>query len=143
MRNRVFNAANYFSYVNGVKTVDPLKRNQFGGTVGGPVEIPGLFKTKHSFFFVGYQKTIAHTSSVSATAATLPTAAQLAGQFNFTSAAAPGSAAFNSACVANPSLATTTPNANQCYPYTSNGGTSYTAQIPTGSYNSAKFRSRY
>ena len=66
-----------------------------------------------------------------------PTAAQLAGQFNFTSAAAPGSAAFNSACVANPSLATTTPNANQCYPYTSNGGTSYTAQIPTGSYNSA------
>ena len=137
VRNRVFNAANYFSYVNGVKTVDPLKRNQFGGTVGGPVEIPGLFKTKHSFFFVGYQKTIAHTSSVSATAATLPTAAQLAGQFNFTTAAAPGSAAFNSACVANPSLATTTPNANQCYPYTSNGGTSYTAQIPTGSYNSA------
>jgi hypothetical protein len=34
LRNRVFNAANYFSYVNGVKTVDPLKRNQFGGTVG-------------------------------------------------------------------------------------------------------------
>jgi Carboxypeptidase regulatory-like domain/TonB-dependent Receptor Plug Domain len=137
LRNRVFNAANYFSYVNGVKTVDPLKRNQFGGTVGGPVEIPGLFKTKHSFFFVGYQKTIVHTASVSATADTLPTTAQLAGQFNFTTAAAPGSAVFNGACIANPSLATTTPNANQCYPYTSNGGTSYTAQIPTGSYNSS------
>src|SRR5215471_11134744 len=29
IRNRVFNAANYFGYLNGVKTVDPLKRNQF------------------------------------------------------------------------------------------------------------------
>ena len=84
VRNRVFNAANYFSYVNGVKTVDPLKRNQFGGTVGGPVAIPGLFHLNHSFFFVGYQKTINHTSSVSGTASTLPTAAQLQGNFNFT-----------------------------------------------------------
>ena len=39
--------------------IGPLKRNQFGGTVGGPVMIPGLFHTQHSFFFVGYQKTIA------------------------------------------------------------------------------------
>ena len=137
LRNRVFNAANYFSYVNGVKTVDPLKRNQFGGTVGGPVAIPGLFHTDHSFFFVGYQKTIAHTASTSATASILPTTAQLAGNFNFTSSAAPGSAAFNSACVANPSLATNPANAAQCYPFVSNGGTSYTAKIPTTSYNSA------
>src|ERR1017187_3402530 len=81
VRNRVFNAANYFSYVNGVKTVDPLKRNQFGGTIGGPVKIPHLFNGDKSFFFVGYQKTINHTAAVSATAATLPTAAQLAGTF--------------------------------------------------------------
>lgn len=138
VRNRVFNAANYFSYVNGVKTVDPLKRNQFGGTVGGPVSIPGLFNGHdHSFFFFGYQKTISHTSSTSATAAILPTTAQLAGNFNFTTSAAPGTAAFNAACIANPALATPTPNAAQCYPYVSNGGTSYTAKIPTSSYNSA------
>ncbi len=37
VRNRVFNAANYFSFVNGEKVCDPLKRNQFGGTFGGPV----------------------------------------------------------------------------------------------------------
>src|ERR1700755_1079480 len=37
VRNRVFNAANSFGYVNGVKTVDPLKRNQFGGVIGGPI----------------------------------------------------------------------------------------------------------
>jgi Carboxypeptidase regulatory-like domain len=137
VRNRAFNAANYFAYVNGVKTVDPLKRNQFGGTIGGPVSIPGLFHSNHSFFFVGYQKTIAHTASTSATAAILPTAAQLAGNFNFTTAAAPGSAAFNAACIANPALATPTPNAGQCYSYVSNGGNSYTAHIPTGSFNSA------
>lgn len=137
LRNRVFNAANYFSYVNGVKTVDPLKRNQFGGTVGGPVMIPGLFHTKHSFFFVGYQKTIDHTASTSATASVVPTTAQLAGNFNFTTTAVPGSAAFNSACIANPLLATSPANAGQCYPYVSNGGNSYTAKIPTTSYNSA------
>jgi hypothetical protein len=137
LRNRVFNAANYFSYVNGVKTVDPLKRNQFGGTVGGPVMIPGLFHTQHSFFFVGYQKTIAHTASTSATASVLPTAAQLAGNFNFSTSAVPGSTAFNSACIANPMLATNPANPGQCYSYVSNGGTSYTAHIPTGSYNSA------
>lgn len=55
VRNGMFNAANFFS-----STVDPLKRNQFGGTVGGPVEIPGLGKSKHTYFFVGYQRTILH-----------------------------------------------------------------------------------
>ena len=32
VRNRAFNARNYFA-----AKVDPLKRNQFGGTVGGPI----------------------------------------------------------------------------------------------------------
>jgi hypothetical protein len=138
VRNRVFNAANYFSYVNGVKTVDPLKRNQFGGTIGGPLSIPHLYNAKDkTFFFVGYQKTISHTSSTSATAAVLPTTAQLAGQFNFTTTATPGTPAFYAACIANPKLATATPNASQCYPYVSNGGTAYTATIPTASFNAA------
>lgn len=82
VRNRVFNAANYFSYVNGVKTVDPLKRNQFGGTIGGPVEIPHLLHSGKSFFFFGYQKTINREQALSASASTLPTAAQLAGTFS-------------------------------------------------------------
>ena len=38
---------NYFANAK-----DPLKRNQFGGTIGGPI-----FKDK-TFFFFGYQKTI-------------------------------------------------------------------------------------
>ena len=82
IRNRAFNAANYFSYVNGVKTVDPLKRNQFGGTIGGPIVIPHLYNgSQRSYFFFGYQKTINHEIATSASAATLPTAAQLAGTF--------------------------------------------------------------
>jgi hypothetical protein len=144
VRNRAFNAANYFAYTKGVKTVDPLKRNQFGGTIGGPVVIPGLFHTNHSFFFFGYQKTVVHTANTSASAEVLPTPAQLAGNFNFTAPidsntklpALPGSTAFNSGCIADPALATTQNLPNQCYPYVSNGGNSYTATIPTGTYNS-------
>ena len=124
IRNRAFNAANYFAYVNGVKTVDPLKRNQFGGTIGGPVSIPGLFHSDHSFFFFGYQKTIVHTANTSASAQILPTPAQLAGNFNFTTSATPGTTAFYGACIANPVLATSPANSSQCYPYVSNGGTS-------------------
>src|ERR1035437_7165916 len=55
IRNRYFNAATYFA-----SSVDPLKRNQFGGTVGGPLEIPHVLKAKKTFFFFGYQGTINH-----------------------------------------------------------------------------------
>jgi hypothetical protein len=122
VRNRVFNAANYFSYVNGVKTVDPLKRNQFGGTVGGPVAIPKLFHGKESFFFVGYQKTINHEVAVSSTAATLPTAAQLGGTF-----------ANEKACIVNPL------QPSHVYPCTAAGGT-YTTQVDTTDYSPASVK---
>lgn len=122
VRNRIFNAANYFSYVNNVKTVDPLKRNQFGGTVGGPVAIPGLFHSNHSFFFVGYQKTINHEVAVSATAATLPTAAQLNGTF-----------ANEKACVVNPLQPT------HVYPCTPNGST-FTTQVDPADYSPASLK---
>src|SRR5438132_3997634 len=46
VRNQVFNARNAFA-----PTRDPLKRNQFGGTIGGPI-----FHNK-LFFFGGYQET--------------------------------------------------------------------------------------
>jgi hypothetical protein len=51
VRNADFNGANYFGYLNGVKIRDQLKRNQFGGVIGGPV-----WRDK-TFFFFGYQQT--------------------------------------------------------------------------------------
>jgi Outer membrane receptor for monomeric catechols len=81
LRNRVFNAANYFSYVGTKKTVDPLKRNQFGGTIGGPVMIPHLYNgANKTFFFFGVQSTRLRTNGVGGTAF-LPTPSQLAGTF--------------------------------------------------------------
>jgi hypothetical protein len=82
VRNGDLNAANYFTYNSTThrKSVDPLKRNQFGGTVGGPLQFPHLFHGDKSFFFFGYQKTIDRGAAASS-GDTLPTAAQLSGTF--------------------------------------------------------------
>jgi hypothetical protein len=67
VRNPVFNAQNFFS-VPGQR--DKVKRNQFGGTIGGPVVLPFYNGRNRTFFFVGYQGTRrrdlgdAHTQTV-------------------------------------------------------------------------------
>lgn len=124
VRNRVFNAANYFSYSNNVKTVDPLKRNQFGGTFGGPVKIPYLYHGNKAFFFVGYQKTINRDVSPAATAATLPTPAQLDGTF-----------ANESACIVNPL------QPSHVYPCTQTGTTPAGKPIYSSTVNPADYSS--
>jgi hypothetical protein len=68
LRNNYFNATNYFSKVSGIR--DTLKRNQFGGVLGGPIVKNKLF------FFGGYQGTIVHQQSAN-TKYILPTAAIL------------------------------------------------------------------
>ena len=69
VRNGDFNARDFFAPVS-----DNLKRNQFGGTVGGPIEKNKLF------FFLGYQGTLIR-SEPAATPAVIPTAAMLTGDF--------------------------------------------------------------
>jgi len=51
LRNDDFNARNYFSYTPPL--VPEYKKNDFGGTIGGPVYIPHLYNTKKekTFFF--------------------------------------------------------------------------------------------
>ena len=48
VRNPTFNAQNYFATPT---TPDQIKRNQFGGTLGGPII------RNRTFFFAGYQRT--------------------------------------------------------------------------------------
>src|SRR5438132_1985275 len=69
VRNYKFNARNFFA-----PSRDSLKRNQFGGTFGGPIEKNKLF------VFGGYQGTITRQSPQSTTAF-VPTAAMIAGDF--------------------------------------------------------------
>lgn len=70
VRNREFNARNFFA-----ATTDPLKRNQFGGTIGGPI------KKNSMFFFFGYQGTRIRTQG-NANNTILPTPANLKGDFS-------------------------------------------------------------
>ena len=68
-RNGDLNARNFFA-----SSRDTLKRNQWGGTVGGPIMKDKLF------FFAAYQRT-SQRSDPPSTTAFLPTAAALAGDF--------------------------------------------------------------
>src|SRR5579884_1406454 len=71
-RNGDMNARNFFAPLR-----DTLKRNQFGGTIGGPIVRDKLF------FFFGYQDTITRQDPVANTAATfVPTAAMIAGDWS-------------------------------------------------------------
>src|SRR5205807_4889697 len=75
VRNGVFNARNFFAAQR-----DTLKRNQYGGVIGGPVVKNKLF------FFGGYQGT-GLRSSPPQFISYIPTTAMLAG--DFTAYAAP------------------------------------------------------
>jgi Carboxypeptidase regulatory-like domain/TonB dependent receptor-like, beta-barrel len=70
VRNGALNARNFFA-----STHDSLKRNQFGGTIGGPIVNGKLF------FFAGYQAT-RNRQNPPESLAIVPTAAMLAGDFS-------------------------------------------------------------
>ena len=70
LRNEKLNARNFFA-----NDVSPFKRNQFGGTAGGPI------RKDKTFFFASYQRT-SERSSPGAVTATVPTAEQRQGDFS-------------------------------------------------------------
>jgi hypothetical protein len=77
VRNSEFNARSFFA-----ATRDQYKRNQFGGTFGGPVVFPGIYNGRNrTFFFLGYQGTRIRNTGGGASA-TYPTAASLNGDFS-------------------------------------------------------------
>ena len=84
LRNDAFNANPFFDK-NDPNNLSPrpvLKRNQYGGTFGGPITIPKVVNGKDRFFFfVGYQ---GQRLSAQASSGTYPvyTPAQLQGDFS-------------------------------------------------------------
>jgi len=83
VRNYAFNANSFFNNADGLSR-DSLKRNQFGGTLGGPILHDKLF------FFGGYQGTITRSDPTDRSS-TVPTQAMLNGDFTqFASAACQG-----------------------------------------------------
>ncbi len=90
IRNTAFDANNFFSNLNG-QPRQVLHRNQYGGTVGGPIKKDKLF------FFLSYQKQQLSELQVGASA-TLPTPAELQGNFS----GSPNQAAVASFLQANP-----------------------------------------
>ena len=78
LRNDALNARNYFN--PGPSRKPYLRQNQFGGSFGGPVVLPGYNGKDKTFFFVSYQglRIRQQNNDVS----TPPTAAELGGDFS-------------------------------------------------------------
>jgi hypothetical protein len=73
LRNKDLNASN--GWFSNTEAKDPLRRNQFGGYLGGPIKKDKLF------FFLNYQGTRADSAASNNFTAT-PTAAMLSGDFS-------------------------------------------------------------
>jgi outer membrane receptor protein involved in Fe transport len=80
-RNRVLDANNFFNNRGGVER-PPYILNQYGGTVGGPIFLPGYDGRNRSFFFFGYEGI--HLRRSRTFVGTVPTAAQRSGDFSET-----------------------------------------------------------
>ena len=86
LRNDDLQANDYFSKLNG-KPIGEYRQNQFGGTLGGPISIPGLYNGKDkSFFFVAYQgllnrQALSVFSPSTSLLSTVPTAAMQSSHF--------------------------------------------------------------
>ena len=80
VRNDVFDARDPFAEAN-LKSPAPFRQNEFGGSVGGPVEIPKIYHGKNkTWFFFGYEGwRYRHPAQRSAR---IPTPAELSGDFS-------------------------------------------------------------
>ncbi len=82
LRNSDLDSNGFFANKNGVPLPN-FKRNQFGASLGGPVDIPKLYKGRNkTFFFFAYEGL--RQGSATTLTTTVPTAAQRTGDFSHT-----------------------------------------------------------
>ena len=76
LRNSATDSRSYFA-----QSVEPLRRNQFGGTAGGPVIIPKIYNGKNkTFWFVSYEGL--RQAQASTLISSVPTALARTGDFS-------------------------------------------------------------
>jgi Carboxypeptidase regulatory-like domain len=81
-RNSIFDANNFFNNRNGLARTD-FKRNQFGGTAGGPLYLPHLYRQRDkTFIFGSYEGLRQQTPTTLITS--VPTDLQKQGDFSQT-----------------------------------------------------------
>src|SRR4051812_13039839 len=80
LRNNNLEANSWSNRRNGTP-LPPLQRNEFGGTVGGPVVIPGLYNGRNKTFFFFSEQSVRARSGTSAFA-TVPIEAWRNGDFS-------------------------------------------------------------
>jgi hypothetical protein len=81
VRNDAFNANDFFDKAQG-NPRPVLKRNQFGGTIGGPIVLPKLVNGKDRFFFFFAYQGQRQTQTVNQGFVTTYTPAELNGDFS-------------------------------------------------------------
>lgn len=79
-RNDVLSANNFFNNKSGIPR-PALRYNNFGGTIGGPLYIPGLYNTdrKKTFFF--FSEEVRRIATFTTFSATVPSLAERGGTF--------------------------------------------------------------
>lgn len=82
LRNSDLDSNSFFSNLHGTPLPN-FKRNQFGASLGGPVDIPKVYNGRNkTFFFFDYEGL--RQGSATTLTTTVPTAAQRAGDFSHT-----------------------------------------------------------
>lgn len=104
-RNSVLNAANWYAKNQGSPLANPPDhQNEFGGTLGGPIQIPHIYNGRsRSFFFYAFGGS-RYTGATIYTTSTVPTAQEMtvnsAGYYDFSDLTTP---------IYNPATTTTNP----------------------------------
>jgi len=79
LRNSALDAKNYFD--RAADPIPPFRRNQYGGTVGGPIVVPKIVDGRNRLFFMFNWEGLRETKSLTSTPS-LPLSAWRAGDFS-------------------------------------------------------------